>query len=220
MEKFVERPAKVKSGRPRKLLWGVGLNDANYMVRYRGVGGKSLVCPFYRKWKDMLKRCYSDRCHARYPTYKGCFVHKNWHTFSVFRKWMEQRDWEGKQLDKDLLIKGNKEYSPSSCIFVSQKINTLLLSCSSARGDLPQGVTWDKTKNKYSSRIRLNGVNQSLGRFSSQEEAERVYCKAKASQVQTIAYEEEASTQPLLQEALLTVAKGFTDRYEYLCPSG
>jgi len=39
---------------------------------------------------------------------------------------MERQDWEGKHLDKDILIPGNKIYSPDRCIFVSSLINLLI----------------------------------------------------------------------------------------------
>lgn len=104
----------------KKLIYGVGINDAGYAVMKREEAGyvdgkrkRKLVwaCPYFRAWSSMLSRCYSTKWHERYPTYKGCTVSKEWHTFSNFRAWMVTQDWEGKSLDKDLLIEGNKIYS-------------------------------------------------------------------------------------------------------------
>ena len=47
------------------------------------------------------------------------------------------------------LVHGNKIYSPSTCIFVPQRINTLFVKKDMNRGDLPIGVHWDKSRNKY-----------------------------------------------------------------------
>ena len=44
--------------RSTKLTYGFGVNDAPYQVKPI-VNGKRLVCPYYRKWHNMLRRCYS-----------------------------------------------------------------------------------------------------------------------------------------------------------------
>ena len=75
----------------------------------------------------MLQRCYSESHLVRQPTYKGCSVCEEWLTFSNFKSWMEQQDWEGKQLDKDLLVYKNKIYSPETCVFVSSVINSFFV---------------------------------------------------------------------------------------------
>ena len=112
--------------KPKKLVCGVGINDADYAVqKLETVGyadGKRKqrlvwVCPYYQTWIDMLKRCYSDKLQERQPTYKGCSVSEEWLTFSAFKVWMEKQDFERKQLDKDLLFEGNKVYSAETCVF-------------------------------------------------------------------------------------------------------
>jgi len=88
-----------------RLVCGVGINDADYPTRrYKTVNGKSKLvwtCPFWRKWKDMISRCYSERELEKYPTYKGCSVCEDWLYFSRFKAWMEKQAWEGLVLDKD-----------------------------------------------------------------------------------------------------------------------
>jgi len=136
----------------RSSVYGIGINDADYrVVKQECINGKSRqtwMCPFYRKWKDMLKRCYSKRFHESRPTYKGCTVCEEWLTFSNFKSWMEKQDWEGKHLDKDLLIEDNKVYSPETCIFISPEVNTFIEWGTNKRS-LPRGVCWCKDKNKY-----------------------------------------------------------------------
>lgn len=77
----------------------------------------------YATWKNMLERCYSDELHSRYPTYKGCTVCDEWHNFQNFAEWMVAQDYDGKHLDKDIKVKGNKTYSPETCSFVTCKEN-------------------------------------------------------------------------------------------------
>lgn len=113
-----------------KLVAGVGVNDADYKVVRFGeyVNGKrkrEWICPYYRAWSAMLNRCYRQDNDDRYNAYKDVIVCTEWHTFSVFKSWMEKQDWEGKVLDKDLLT-GNCEYSPDNCLFIPAWLNTAI----------------------------------------------------------------------------------------------
>jgi hypothetical protein len=89
----------------------------------------------------MLRRVFSDKFLQENPSYEGCTVSQEWKKFSTFKAWMEQRVWEGLELDKDILVKGNKEYGPNTCCFVPKYINSLLLDVAKSRGDYPIGVT-------------------------------------------------------------------------------
>ena len=123
----------------RKLVCGVGVNDANYTV-HPTVNGKRIWCEFYHTWNSMLQRCYSEKFLVRYPTYIGCTVCEEWKSFMNFKEWMAVQDWESKHLDKDISVTGNKIYSPETCMFVSQEVNNLLTDHGAARGALPLGV--------------------------------------------------------------------------------
>ncbi len=140
-------------GRKRGVVYGVGINDAEYNVTlHDDVDGKRKIvwtCPYYRRWVNMIVRCYSYKCHERQPTYMGCSVCEDWLTFSNFKCWMESQDWEGKHLDKDLLISGNKEYGPDVCVFVTPVENTFTLDSGSIRGEYPIGVYFNKDLNKF-----------------------------------------------------------------------
>ena len=106
-----------KSG---KLVWGVGINDADYSVCPR-VDGIHINCIYYQTWQSMLERCYSSKYQAKHPTYKSCTVCEEWLHFSNFRSWMVGQNHKGKFLDKDILELGNKIYSPETCIFVTRQ---------------------------------------------------------------------------------------------------
>ena len=136
----------------KKLVYDVGLNDADYKVQEfttvvdeNGKEGRKLawMCPFYRKWTEMLKRCYSPIYQERHPTYIGCSTCRDWLVFSNFKMWMETQDWEGKELDKDILFPGNKVYGPATCVFVDKRVNTFSTECNASRGKYLIGVSWD-----------------------------------------------------------------------------
>lgn len=161
-----------------KLVYGVGVNDADYVTRPT-VNGKQVMCLFYQAWSGMLERCYSAKCQARHPTYIGCSVAPEWYSFMTFRSWMVNQDWEGNHLDKDLLVPGNKEYNPSTCAFVSRQTNNLLTGHAAARGDLPIGVSVNGVR--YQAGVRLNNKRIHLGRHSTQEEAHESWLIAKVA---------------------------------------
>ena len=131
-----------------KLVYGVGINYADYKVEHR-IDGKRVRCSYYRTWDNMLCRCYSEKYQDRNPTYKGCYVWTEWLYFMNFRKWMMKQDWQGKQLDKDLLVVGNKVYSPEACVFVDIMTNSFTIDCGRKRGEYPIGVSFHKRKGKF-----------------------------------------------------------------------
>lgn len=174
----------------KKLVCGIGLNDADYVTQKVETVGyvdgkqkrkKVWECPYYRTWASMLDRCYSTKKQEKYPTYRGCSVTDNWLIFSNFKAWMEKQDWEGKELDKDLLFGGNKVYGPETCVFVSPMVNTFTTDSKATRGELLVGVYWDKGTNKFKSQCNNPFTNkrEHLGRFDSEQEAHESWLKRK-----------------------------------------
>lgn len=135
-----------------RLVSGVGTNDADYVTQKEEIiNGKRIqvwICPYYRTWRSMLNRCYSNNYKSKRPSYIGCSVAEEWLKFSIFKEWMKSQSWEGNNLDKDLLIKGNKIYSPSTCIFVSPQINGFIVDNAASRGNLMIGVSLAYYKNR------------------------------------------------------------------------
>ena len=170
-----------------KLVVGVGINDADYAVNPT-VNGRVVVCKFYQTWQNMFVRCYSSKRLTLNPTYIGCSVSTEWHSFMVFRAWMMTQDWKGKHLDKDLLYAGNKVYSQNTCVFVSQQLNTLLLNVAAQRGSLPIGVVLHK--NRFESRVNKQGKNYNLGGFKNKMIAHALWQKAKAEIIELAANEQ------------------------------
>lgn len=196
----------------KRLICGVGINDADYNVYISEmVDGKQKaiwICPFYMKWRSMITRCYSQSSILRHPSYAECSSVPEWHRFSNFKAWMEQQDWEGKDLDKDILISGNKVYSPETCVFVDPRVNTFMLECSTTRGEYPIGVCLDKRVKRKPYRAFCNSVitkkTEHLGRYSTPEEAHSAWLAFKLEQAYILAAEQTDER----------VAKALIDRYE------
>lgn len=150
----------------------------------------------------MLERCYSIKLQERYPTYRGCTVSKEWLTFSNFRAWMVTQDFEGKQLDKDLLIEGNKVYGPETCVFVSGSVNRFTTDRGAARGEWLIGATWDKTAGKFRSSCRnpFTKKGEYLGYFTCEQEAHEAWLKRKLELAKELAAIQE---DPRAAEALI-----------------
>ncbi len=183
MKEFIEVPANKASLAQRKLVYGIGINDADYNIK-----SGSNRCPFYEKWMHMLQRCYSEKYQETRLTYKLCSVCNKWLTFSNFKTWMIEQDWKDKELDKDILIPGNKQYGPDTCLFVSRQVNGLLVDCRETRGEYPQGVNLFKRDNKFRAMCQINGRRKFLGYYGTPEEAASVYNHAKAKEIRRVAH--------------------------------
>ena len=162
----------------KSLIYGVGVNDADYVTK-PCVNGKQVACKYYITWKNMLTRCYSKEYHQRYPTYIGCTVNPDWHYFSNFKSWMEQQDWEGKQLDKDILIPNNKVYTVDTCLFVTNQVNRFFANIYSNQGEWPVGVCWHKRDKKYIVQIGKYCKLNYIGLYTCPQEASKAYYAAR-----------------------------------------
>tara|TARA_R110000824_G_scaffold45400_2_gene131317 strand:- start:219 stop:890 length:672 start_codon:yes stop_codon:yes gene_type:complete len=202
MNLFTEIPASKRSLAQRKLIHGVGINDANYIIQPL-IDGKQTRCHFYVVWKSMIERCYSKKFQEKNPTYMGCSVAKEWLTFSSFRQWMEARNWVGLELDKDILVSDNKVYSQETCMFVSSQINTLLSGNATKRGKYPQGIYWHKKSGKFIAQCNVGGRKRYLGLFSTQKEAEYTYLIFKAGVIEAFSSSDEVSKDERLSKALM-----------------
>ena len=200
--------------KPRKMVYGVGINDAGYVVKkFETIGcidgkqkrKKVWECPYYRAWGSMLDRCYSAKLQKRRPTYAGCSVSEEWLTFSNFKAWMKMQDFEGKHLDKDILFEGNKVYSSDTCVFVTQSVNNFTNENGALRGEWLIGVHWDKKSEKFRAMCSnpLSGEREHLGYFVSEQQAHEAWLKRKLALAHELAA---IQTEP-------RVAKALIDRY-------
>lgn len=170
-----------------KLVFGKGINDLNYEVtKYEVIDGKSRVvweCPYYLDWQSILRRCFDPKFQERRPTYKGCTIHPDWIYASKFVEWVDSqpnKDWRNCQPDKDLLLDGNKHYSPDTVVYISKSLNCFLTDRGKDRGKYMLGVTCNFNSSKtnpYMSRCNDIFKNKSvyLGRFSSEIDAHKAW---------------------------------------------
>ena len=152
------------------LISGVGFNDMK--------GANLSRSRVYKEWRAMLYRCYAPSSSGgRNNSYVDCEVCEEWLTFSNFKRWFEDPEngyQEGYHLDKDILVKGNKKYSPTTCCFVPREINLAMPKNDKQRGNLPIGVSQDNRTKSY--RCSLSIYGKTYCRYASSiEEAFEIY---------------------------------------------
>ena len=210
-----KQKSKGRIMKSKKLVCGVGINDADYKLSEWEVitdvhGNKRFrriwSCPFYRKWYGVLERGFSSKLKEKHPTYALCSVVEEWKTFSNFKAWMEKQDWEGKEIDKDLLVRGNKEYGPNTCVFISDTLNLFITERENDRGEWPIGVSWRRDWNKFIATCRnpFSKNKEYLGHFTCPNEAHQAWLKKKREHALALAA---IQTDKRISQALL-------DRYE------
>lgn len=155
----------------------------------------------YQTWTSMLTRCYNLKFQEKHPTYIGCSVVKQWHNFQSFAEWYENNYKEGFDLDKDILLKGNKIYSPETCTFIPHEINGLFTKRNAIRGKYPIGVSVNR--NKFIASVCINSKNINIGYFNTVEQAFQAYKTAKESYIKEIADKYKEQITPQTYQALI-----------------
>lgn len=197
-----------------KLVYGVGVNDFDGNIKY-----DHIHIPPYHTWVEMLKRCYSEEFKKSHTSYKNCTCCDEWKSFNVFKKWFDDPAngyMDGYCLDKDILQKGNKVYSPDTCCFVPNEINVLLCKNDKARGDMPVGVYERKMVNGYKYVAYINnGIKKHfhLGTFNTPKEAFQAYKLAKEAHIQEMAtrYYNDGKITEKVYKALMNYKVEITD---------
>lgn len=172
----------------RNKFLGVGVNDLSEHICSTEEGAR-----IRRVWANMLRRCYDPEVQKKQPTYIGCTVDKRWFSLAEFKKFYDANYHEGYHIDKDILVRDNKVYSPENCCFVPQEINALLTRRQNERGKYKQGVRHcnnprNKTK-KFIAQINIRGKRVSLGYYETEEEAFIAYKTRKEALIKEIATE-------------------------------
>ena len=191
-------------------VYGVGIVGTKYPTVINGVQTKE-----YNLWQHMLKRCYSDKYQKKYPTYKGCEVSDNFKSYEYFYEWcykqigFSNQSW---QLDKDLLVKGNKVYSESTCVFIPTEINLVLTKSNKTRGEHLIGVNWDKTNKAFKARVnKSKGKPEYLGSFKTELEAFNAYKEVKENYLKEIANKWKSQIDIRAYEALMNYTVDIDD---------
>ena len=156
--------------------------------------GKSISTWGYKKWKEMLRRCYDNKLKERNPTYKNVTCCERWLCFAYFLEDLEilkqEYNWskdEKLNLDKDILNKNNKIYSLENCVLIPDYINTLFTKREASRGKYPIGVCYNKQYKKYQAQCSINGKYKKLGYYDTPEQAFNAYKIAKEQEIERVA---------------------------------
>lgn len=161
-------------------------SGGKHKTRINGVKTKNYVV-----WRAMIRRCYKPEMQKRHPTYIGCSICDEWQDFQVFAEWSENQKHSncGYQLDKDILVNGNKLYSPDTCCFVPRDLNMLLIDSGASRGEHPQGVSFKKDVGRFYAGLRMYGKYKHIGYYECAEKAYQAYKEAKERHVKNVAIE-------------------------------
>ena len=192
-----------------------------YNVGYIGEGYYKLITHknIYKHWSSMIRRCYADNKNKFNPTYKDCSVCEEWHNFQNFGKWFDENYYtienETMALDKDILVKGNKTYSPETCVVVPQRINSLFLKRNKSRGKYPIGTTYNKRDKKYESCCHMYKNNRytrhAIGNFDTPTEAFTAYKTFKEQYIKQVANEYKDKIPKKLYDAMYRYEVEITD---------
>ena len=100
-------PVNKASISQRKMKYGVGINNADYLTQPR-VNGKQIKCQVYVAWSGILMRVYYENKRKDNLAYADCKVCDEWLTFNNFREWYLKNHVDGYEIDKDLLLPKTK----------------------------------------------------------------------------------------------------------------
>ena len=185
--------ANFKSGSIRNpyypSIFGIGITGCKYPTKVNGVSTKE-----YNAWVDMLKRCLMEKTKDKQPSYRDVECCKEWLNFEVFCDWLHSQSnfskWKsGKRwaIDKDILFKRNKIYSPETCCLVPQRVNCLFLKREAERGKYPIGVSYRKDGFLASCHNPFTNQREELGYHSTPNNAFNTYKTYKEDLIKQIA---------------------------------
>lgn len=137
----------------------------------------------YKTWKGVFNRCYNKNNKNNVNYLNVITICENWHNYQNFAEWFENNYIVGFELDKDILIDGNKIYSPNTCCFVPQEINNIFKKNQKKKYNLPIGVFYREKSKKYISMLN----NKTLGYYENIEDAFNCYKKEKENYYKKIA---------------------------------
>ena len=165
-----------------KLIYGFGINDVDYPKTRKAAGIIYWRCEVYDTWVNMLQRCYSQKWAKTSPCLETPTCCNEWRYFSKFKLWMEAQEYKGMHLDKDILVVGNREYSPDKCAFVPRYINNIIQTKQASRGEYPLGVRRIEKWRKKQFQSRM--ARKNLGYFQTPAEAHKAWQLSKSKSLQ------------------------------------
>lgn len=179
-----------------------GWNPWNYQrtlydVGYMGMKMNTEMChsTSYYKWKNMVQRCYDKKVHKKYkPEYKDKSVCEEWLNYSNFKIWFDEHFMPSKNnqidLDKDLLVQGNKVYSPETCVFLLHYQNTMF-----------ERSAKDKIYENEDGTFVIGGGKKKT--YATLKEAEDIVCERNQNRIESVAEKCKGSIPTCAYEAML-----------------
>lgn len=158
-------------------------------------------------WNGMLHRCYNPKYIEVRPTYAECSSSLDWRNQVNFKSWfLKQIEngfyQEGWELDKDLLVRGNKIYSSDTCVFLPQRLNQLLQVKKQSKYNWLPGVNFEKSRGKFKAEVNFNGKRYYLPRRETELECFLDYKELKEKLVREDAENWKGQIDPRAYEAL------------------
>lgn len=168
-------------------------NKKNYRIQPE-IPSRSYMSVMYG---NMCSRCYRESYQRNNPRYKGCSVCDEWlQDKEAFYRWVLE-NWytiEGEQidLDKDILVKGNKVYSPETCIFVPHIINIYFEYLTKKPVYVPEINKW-----------QIDLFLKNIGLFDTEEDAKKAYIKHKEAAILDLALKYKGKIPDKLYEVMV-----------------
>lgn len=171
------------------MVLGIGMIGNKYPSKINNSETKE-----YRAWKGIIYRCFDKKEKEKHKTYREVTCCKEWLLFENFYEWLHSQEnfnnwgenrWE---IDKDILFKGNKIYSPETCCLVPQNVNSLFVNKNNHRGNLPIGIK-KSSKNSFLARCSnpITGEREYLGSYSTPFYAFLAYKQYKENIIKQVA---------------------------------
>ena len=162
--------------------------------KYKTVDENSKSTREYMTWYHIIQRCYSGKLKEKQPAYKDIAVCSEWLYYENFYEWLHSQPnfdkwYNGKRwaLDKDILSKGNKVYSPENCCLVPQNVNCLFLKREAERGKHPIGVRYTNDGFLASCHNPFTNRREELGCYPTPEKAFIAYKNYKEDIIKKVA---------------------------------
>lgn len=166
----------------------------------------------FEKWYSIFRRIYLEAYKPSNRSYHNATICDEWHNFQNFAEWMDAQGADPSwHLDKDLLVKGNTVYSPSTCIFLPAEINMFFTKRKMLRGPNPIGVSMCKKSCKYYCQWTKGGVAQYVGSYATLEAAFEAYKKVKEAYAKELAAKWQSQIDLRAYEALMNYTVEITD---------
>jgi len=166
----------------------------------------------YSVWNGMMERCYFPK-ESETLAYAGCVVCEEWHCYQNFAKWYSENYYtvenEPMNIDKDLLVHGNREYSPEKCLIVPQMINSFIIKPTHRKQDVPIGVV--KRKYSYEAKLRWYGEYVYIGNYDTPDKAFAAYKQEKENRIKMLADIYRDKIPNKVYEALINYRVSITD---------